>query len=280
MSVQLVIRDGDPYWYFSPDIWVVPGTSPTGSPGQPIAGKPAYLWAHVANTGSDDATGVRVDFYWANPSLQVLRSNATLVGSANADVPAGMGQDVLCLVPWLPVFVNGGHECLVAVANHPLDPLPSPPPDDFDPPAYRQVAQKNLSVLPVGTQMMMQAITITAGRRQDKHAIVSAEVGGELDATSLARLGLTGFRQATKASVEVGLRRDGQCPDGEARAEASGKLGDRSLEVTVPRGESAGVFAAIRASGLGSSEYQLVRLTERRADAVVGGLALVVVAAK
>ena len=82
MPVQLHIRDGNPYWYLSPDIWVVPGNDPSASPGNPIAGQAAYLWAHVANIGSTDANSVRVDFFWANPALQVTRSNATLVGSA------------------------------------------------------------------------------------------------------------------------------------------------------------------------------------------------------
>jgi len=97
MSAQLVIRDGSPYWYLSPDIWVVPGNDPSGSPGNPIAGQTAYLWAQVAHTGSTDANGVSIDFYWANPALQVTRSNATLVGSAFTDVAAGGTQDALCL---------------------------------------------------------------------------------------------------------------------------------------------------------------------------------------
>src|SRR4051812_45539396 len=98
VTIQLLIRDGSLHWYHSPDIWVVPGNDPSGSPGSPIAGQPAYLWARVANTGTTDANGVRVDFYWANPALEVTRSNATLVGSAYADVPAGGMQDTLCLV--------------------------------------------------------------------------------------------------------------------------------------------------------------------------------------
>jgi hypothetical protein len=75
MSVQLVIRDGNPYWYLSPDIWVVPGNDPSGPPGSPIAGQTAYLGARVANTGSTGANGVRVDFYGANPALQVAMSH-------------------------------------------------------------------------------------------------------------------------------------------------------------------------------------------------------------
>ncbi len=271
MSVQLVIRDGSPYWYLSPDIWVVPGNDPDGAPGSPIAGQPAYLWAHVANTGSADAMGVRVDFFWANPALQVLRSTATMVGSAFADVPAGGGQDALCLVPWTPVMVNGGHECLVAVANHPSDPLPSPPPDDFDPPAYRQVAQKNLTVLAASMHAMPRAITIAGWARADKAVEVHAEVGGELDALTLQRLGLRGVRPATGKAVEVGLDTEARCVGEKDR------LGPTRLDLRVPRGTQAAVYASVRAGKLAHDEYQLVRVVEKGYGKELGGLAFVVV---
>jgi hypothetical protein len=273
MSVQLVIRDGNPYWYLSPDIWVVPGNDPTGPPGAPISGQPAYLWAHVANTGDTDASGVRLDFYWANPALQVLRSNSTLVGSAIADVPAGGGQDALCLVPWTPVIVNGGHECLVAVANHPADPLPNPPPDDFNPPAYGQVAQKNLTVLVASMHASIHTITVAGGLRANKSVVVTAEVGGELDPLSLARLGLRELRPATKsAPVEVGLSREFRC------LSDKDPVGPTKLEVSVGKGQSTAVFASIRAKNLARDEYQLVRLTERSDEKLLGGLGFVVVA--
>lgn len=274
MSVQLLIRDGNPDWYLSPDIWVVPGNDPLGPAGPPVAGKTAYLWAHVANTGTDDVTGVRVDFYWANPALQVLRSTATLVGSATADVPAGGGQDVLCLVPWLPIMVNGGHECLVAVANSPADPLPDPPPDAFDPPTYRQVAQKNLTVLPATMQSSMHAITVSATKRVDKAVIVTAEVGGELDRTSLARLGLPNAKPAKKGAVQIGLSLEPRC------AGEKGDLGQGRIELRVPKGEQRAVYASVRGTSLGADEYQLVRITERAGDKLLGGLAFVAVADK
>jgi len=275
MPVQLVIRDGNPYWYLSPDIWTVPGTDPNGSPGSPVAGQPTYLWAHVANTGDADASGVRVDFYWANPALQVLRSTATLLGSAIADVAAGSSQDALCLVAWTPTMVNGGHECLVAVANHPADPLPDPPPDDFNPPAYRQVAQKNLTVLAASTHASMHAITIAGGRRVDKRVIVTAEVGGELDEISICRLGLKDSRPTKeKDVVQVGLSREPRC------AGEKDPLGASQLEVRVLRGESTAVFASIRAQKLAAGEYQLVRFVERSGENVLGGLAFVIVPPK
>lgn len=274
MSVQLVIRDGNPYWYLSPDIWVVPGSDPSGSPGSAIAGQTAYLWAHVANMGSIDANGVRVDFYWANPALQVTRSNATLVGSAFADVPAGGAQDVLCLVPWIPVIVNDGHECLVAVANHAGNPLPSPLPDAFDPPTYPQVAQKNLTVLMAKMRTAMLAITISGLQRADKSVVLTTELGGELDERSLANLGLRKFRLAKHSSVEVGLSLERRCVDEKE------PIGKDKLALHVPRGTSAAVHVTIRAKNIAENEYQLVQIVERSRDQVLGGLGLVVVSEK
>lgn len=271
MSVQLVIRDGNPFWYLSPDIWVVPGNDPNGPPGSAIAGQAAYLWAHVANTGDADASGVRIDFYWANPALQVLRSTATMVGSAYADVPAGGGQDALCLVPWTPIMVNSGHECLVAVANHSADPLPQPPPDAFDPPLYHQVAQKNLTVLGAAMHAMSRPVTISGWQRADKAVEVIAEVGGQLDDLSLRRLGLDGLRAADGEAVEVGLDTQPRCVGEKDR------LGPTRLSVRVPRGTSTAVYAAVRTRKLAKGEYQLVRIVERGADKVLGGLGFVVV---
>jgi hypothetical protein len=271
MSVQLLIRDGSPDWYLSPDIWVVPGSNPNGTPGSPIAGQPAYLWAHVANTGSTDASGVRVDFYWSNPALQVLRSNSTLVGSAFADIVTGGSQDVLCLVAWMPTIVNSGHECLIAVANHADDPLPDPLPDGFDPPVYRQVAQKNLTVLAAGMHALSCAITVGAGCRADKDVLVTAEVGGALDETYLARLGIKNLRPAKGKCVEVGLDHLPRCTG------QKDPLGAKELELHVSRGTSAAVYVAIRAQKLAKGEYQLVRIFERSGERILGGLGFIVI---
>jgi hypothetical protein len=272
MAIALTIRDGSPDWYLSTDIWVVPGNDPAGLPGSPQAGHPAYLWAHVQNAGTTDASGVRVDFYWANPALQVTRSNAHLVGSAFADVAAGAGQDVLCLVSWTPVIVNGGHECLIGVANHPGDPLPLPLPDAFDPPTYRQVAQRNLTVLPVGAGAAMILLTIAAPVRVDQSVTISAEVGGRLHPMALASLGLEPLHPAKDRVVEVGLQRRSRCFGQDEL------LGETELEMRVARGTSAPVYAAIRSRGLSYGQYQVVRIMERDGDRVLGGIAFVVVA--
>lgn len=273
MPAQLVVRDGNPEWYLSPDIWVVPGPDPNAAPGTPVAGQPAYLWARVANTGNREAKGVRLDYYWANPALQVLRSTANLIGSAFADIPAEGSQDVLCLVPWLPLMVNDGHECVVVVANHPDDPLPSPPPDDFNPPAFQQVAQKNLTVLAVGKRLLVKVVMIAGWRRQEKVVVVRAEVGRPLDDTRLAQLGLKGFRPADGEAIEFGLGLRPDIPDhGEP-------LGPREGKVRVPPGGSAAVYVRVRAPQLPQGHYQVIHLTEINGDAVLGGLGFVVVPA-
>jgi hypothetical protein len=262
MAVQLEIRDGQPYWYLSPDIWAVPGSNPDGAPGTPVAGTPAYLWAHVVNHGSDPADGARVDFWWADPSGQVLRSNAHPIGSAFADLaPAGMpgsSQDVLCLVPWNVVVVNNGHECLVAVANHAGSSVPTPPPDDFNPPQYPEVAQKNLTVLMAAMLRMTQAVTIAAGGRADKAVRVAVEIGGALDERLLARLGLAKYRPAAH----------------------DGGLGEPALELKVPRGTRTAVHVAMRVRELAPETYALVNVVEHDRGRVLGGYGFVVIDGK
>jgi hypothetical protein len=271
VSATLEIRDGNPDWYLSSDIWVVPGTDPTAPAGRPVAGQSAYVWAHVHNLGDNDALGGRVDFYWANPALQVLRSNTTIIGSSNVDLPAGGAQDVLCLAPWVPSVVNGGHECLVAVVNHPNDPLPTPPPNDFNPPAYHQVAQKNLTVLPAGAHAAQLILTVFGLARASKEVRVVAAVGGELDGLSLARLGLKGYAATSDDAVEVGLDSRRRCVG------SSDPIGSKQLELRVERGTSAAVHLSVRAEGLAKDEYQLVRVTEQSGDSLLGGFAAVVV---
>jgi hypothetical protein len=270
MAATLTIRDGTPYWWDSPDIWVVPGDDPAGPAGAPVAGTPAYLWAHVANSGASDANGARVDFFWANPALQVLRSTSTMIGSAFADVAAGHAQDVLCLVPWTPVIVNGGHECVVAVVNHAADPLPAPPPDDFDPPAFHQVAQRNLAVLPASQMLMPLALTLSAPRRAAKSVRVRVEFGGELGREAMRRLDLREMRPATGRPVTAGLRREAACGHGR-------DVGAPELELSLPRGTQAAVHLSLHDEGLRRGEYQLVHVIEHDENRMLGGYTVVVI---
>lgn len=144
MAVSLEIRDGDPWW-LSPDLWTVPGDNPEGSEGMPIAGEPCYVWARVTNNGTTLVNNATVRFYWANPSVGFDRTTANDIGISYVTLDTGETKDVLCLTPWVPVFVNEGHECILAEAfQSALDPLPAT--TDFNVPTDRHVAQRNIAV--------------------------------------------------------------------------------------------------------------------------------------
>ena len=147
MAVELWIDDGDP-WYLSPDIWVVPGGDPTGSPGIPVLNSPAFVWARVHNRGSNHVSNATVKYYWGNPSTTVTVSTATLIGISYVSLAPNESKEVLCLTPWIPVWVNNGHECLIAEAFAPADPLPQREPSDtFGVPNDRHAAQRNINVI-------------------------------------------------------------------------------------------------------------------------------------
>lgn len=279
MSVQVVVRDGTPDWWESPDIWVVPGTDPEGAPGAPVAGQTAFLWARVSNDGTSDASQAQVDFWVADPSTQIRRSTAHHIGTAFADVPAGGSQEVLCLVPWAVTIVNGGHECVVVAVSSgadPLDPAPTDP-DLLDPPTYRQIAQRNLSVLEAGADGVAGLLlTVVAGVRADKQTVLQASAGGELPRDVLASLGLRDGKPAPD-KVAFGLT---PAAGARTRGVPAGRdvLGKTALRLAVPRGTSGGAVLGVTArKPLEAGEYAVVRVAELDGDRTLGGVSVVVV---
>lgn len=274
MSATLVIRDGDPHWWNSPDIWVVPGNDPNAPPGQPIAGEPAFLWARTRNTGDRTASGATVNFYWSNPATGVLRSNSTLVGSAFVDLNPGEIKEVLCVIPWIPVIVNDGHECVVAEVIHSGDPLPSPLPDEFDPPTYHHISQKNLSVLAMKKSMIVMAIQIAAPSRKEKLLLVATEIGGTLDKQNLIHLGLENYRPAMDDSLRVGLSLDPGCD--EARNERL----DKEVKIPLKPGTAKAVYLKVWPLELAPRTYILLHVIARDEQKVTGGITYVLITAK
>lgn len=142
--------------YQSPFIGVV---SPDPS-GVPLAGSPNTVFATVFNFGAATSAPTQVSFYWCDPSVGLGAADANLIGSTMVEVPPGQGARVDCPVPWVPLYVNGGHECLFVTASNPVfDPMTAP----FKPWADRHVGQRNITVMPAfETKLIMW---IPAGRR-------------------------------------------------------------------------------------------------------------------
>ena len=138
---------GTVFWA-SPDIWVE-SSDPLGNP---VAGQDNFLHARLFNLGAFPAAPVKVDFYWADPSLGLGPGTMNLVGSEWVEVPSLSSVDVRCSESWKPVVVNDGHECvMVNCSNHVLDPIWHP----FQPTLDRHVAQRNLHVVTAQPGMTM-----------------------------------------------------------------------------------------------------------------------------
>jgi hypothetical protein len=130
---------GAAFWA-SPDILV----TPTDALGNVETGATVSLQARVFNWGLAPAIATQVDFYWSNPALGVTMANVNLIGSKLVTVSPGNFQLVTGPVPWIPTFVNGGHEYLFVQCSCPTDPLTDP----LSPALDRHVALRNMTVTP------------------------------------------------------------------------------------------------------------------------------------
>ena len=270
MPTILEIEDGNPWW-LSHDIWVVPGNDPNGMPGQPVSGEPAFLWARIHNKGEQAVAGACIKYYWSNPATGVLRSNSSEIGSAFVDLNPGETKEVLCIIPWIPVIVNDGHECVVAEVIHSSDPLPGPLPDPFDPPNYHQVAQRNLNVLAMkARKMRVLPIQLATPIRRAKQLLIKVEVGGQIDDRLLAPMNLREFIPADGENLKVGLSLDSSCGDENEQFE-------REIKVGLNPGTARAVYLKVFPAELEPRTYTLLHITSQSDEKIEGGITYVVV---
>ena len=273
MSVSLEITDGSP-WYLSPDIWTVPGDNPEGDPGQPIVGTPCYMWARVHNHGGDLVQNAQVRFYWANPSVGFDRSSANFIGSANVTLAGGAQSEVLCLMPWIPTFVNGGHECVLAEAFHAsLDPLPATL--AFNVSTDRHVAQRNLSVVMAVKKAFHLSFEVhnTSRKPSQFKVITRAATAGEVERA----LGIyPKVRESLRAAKPGEIANAGfvadACPDMQAQ-------GDALKEVQTQL--AAGARTGLSVMGQLKGDFALLHVEQWAQDrgekpTLVGGLSVLV----
>jgi len=269
MNVELEIPDGSPHWWASPNIWVVPG-DPSGAPGTPIVGEDCFLYARVTNNGKTAVQNATVRFYWANPSVGFDRTTANHIGDANVSLDAGETQDVLCLVPWVPIFVNGGHECVLAEAFHPTaDPLPLTP--VFNVPTDRHVAQRNLSVLMMAKSQKTFSFNfeVCNTERLARTFQIQAEQGRVEELKELLPTLGRSFPKLGKGTVKnVGFINK-PCPDDADLKQAKAVV--ERFEV------KPGVCAGLTVTGELDGDAALVHVIQTADGKQVGGLSILVV---
>uniref|UniRef100_A0A7C2JZJ6 Uncharacterized protein n=1 Tax=Schlesneria paludicola TaxID=360056 RepID=A0A7C2JZJ6_9PLAN len=168
--------------YLSPDLLV---TNLTGAP-DIIVGQPHRLQARLSNFGLFPATLVQVDFYWANPSMAITETSVNFIGSGLLPhLPAGSSSGpsamvVDCATDWVPVFENGGHECLLARATVPtFDAGPVP----LDPGLSYRVGQRNLNVVQVAAGQSFKMFVRAANFA--RFPLAAQVWGGRMDARQI-----------------------------------------------------------------------------------------------
>lgn len=196
--------------------------------------------------GRTVANSVRVDFYWANPALQVTRSNATFVDRPSLIFrpvaprmrSASFLQTAIDCERWARVPRGGREPCGRSA--------PEPPTGCFRSAHLPASGAEDLTVLSRGRHLQAAMLTITVSGLQQigKFVILTSELGGELDANTLASLGLRGFRPAKEPAVEVGIDRERRCISN------NDPIGTSKFKLHVPRGTSEAVYVTVRAKTL------------------------------
>jgi hypothetical protein len=164
------LAPGAVFWE-SPDVWT------EGSQGinQPVPGEPTKVFTRISNLGMQDAYGVTVKYWWANPAIAISEATANLIATDSVTVPAGNIVQFQSPVDWTPIVENGGHECLLVEAFIPFfDDLTTPMQPLFD----RHVGQKNeqLVMLQQGQQFHFQVDAFNFTQAQ-QDVVVEARPG-------------------------------------------------------------------------------------------------------
>jgi len=204
-----------PFWE-SPDIWTAPG-DPSVSPEIPpdhggtlTADQPHTVYAHVWNLGRAPIVGVKIEFYWFNPTLAIASANANLIGMTRVDLgprnSLGCHRLVKCPKAWVPQFVNTGHECLVVRASCVGDNISTSHP--WDAWADRHVAQRNVHVTKADTDISKLIRSLEATKPRDAR-IQLLQVGEH--ATLTLQIAAPGLKidPQIKTHVLAELRPDG-----------------------------------------------------------------------
>jgi hypothetical protein len=173
-------------WWLSPAIWVTPVAGPFAAPGvTPIAGDSYDVFVKVQNPYSAAVNDWYLLVCWVIPTVGPIPLpptsqflNGLPFGSPLGSFAANSTRNVQTSATWTPAFVNGGHECLIAVAYDPTIGAPGASLNgDEVPNEALSIAQHNLGVLPVGSHHKHQfrySFQVCNGAAEERRFVVAA----------------------------------------------------------------------------------------------------------
>ena len=217
-----------PFWE-SPDIWTAAG-DPSATPAIPpdhggslTAGQPHTVYAHVWKLGRAPIAGVKVEFYWFDPSFSFDASHAHLIGMTRVDLgprsSANCHKLVKCPKAWIPQMVNNGHECLVARASAIGDNIGATHP--WEPWADRHVGQRNVHVAEVNADVnLLMAVLDKTRLKETRTQLI--QIGKTADVTLKMMAPKLKMDPSVETTVLAELRADGSLHIPVTRAEVPG----------------------------------------------------------
>jgi hypothetical protein len=205
------IPNGDVFW-LSPDVWV----ESSDIFGNAVAGQPNFVHARILNLGKALARPTRVDFYWGDPSVGLgpaqMSQPGQHIGTEWVEVAARRTVDVRCNTPWVPQFVNGGHECLMVNCSAPLlgDAITQP----FEPTLDRHVGQRNVTVVQSSageivhfrvavTNLIHEAAQVTLASRIEQVTVTYSDALAPRDLVNLVAAYVRGAATASVDSTHL-----------------------------------------------------------------------------
>ncbi len=279
MSGILHIDKGpSPNWWLSPDIWVTHVGDPTTFPGvgNPIAGETYNVSVNVHDNYKESVSkGWNLFVCWAIPTAGPIPIPPAAQILNNVPIPVTVPPLGLVQLEtaskWTPTFVNGGHECLIAMAYNEGAtgfPVTSLDGNAADTDTY-SIAQKNLGVVQVKMHMKLPF-----------HYAFQACNGADAE----SRFVLTA-QQAALSEIAAFLP---GMPGGRTIVDRPGKIAGLGIAASAtPGGGGAAVLSvgiaprscqAFTLSGVLPEGNALVHVTQSLNERVVGGLSVLVMA--
>lgn len=303
-------------WFWeSPDVIVVPGIVDTLEGNTPTltprAGREHTIFVRTWNLGRFPAPAAKVRVWWANPAFAFVPGSPNgpeYIGGASVDLEdqyhfPGCRALVRIPQPWVPVEVNGGHECLLAK----VEAFGDRAGPGWRGATDRHVGQRNLTVLSAegGMELVLERLNAEVPWEADVHFIHGmGAVGPVIEAQGAVFQEQFGMTAPSELPSQAYLMEDGQghlgavsLADGDVRflpgEEAAALLPERRLqredlsrEGGAPDGlldevmrvilDTSDLSAGTVADRLGTGSAHLLRVVVVAGGRRVGGYSVVV----